>query len=76
MSEDGLMMVMILGGFALCGAYFRAQYRDWRAVKPLKLNRKTAPVLPIRVDGRAGDFPAPWWMGARFKSISSWLREV
>jgi hypothetical protein len=35
MNEDNLMMVMILGGFALCGAYFRAQYRDWR-------NRRTA----------------------------------
>jgi hypothetical protein len=30
MNEDNLMMVMILSGFALCGAYFRAQYRDWR----------------------------------------------
>jgi hypothetical protein len=35
MNEDNLMMVMILTGFVLCGAYFRAQYRDWR-------NRQTA----------------------------------
>jgi hypothetical protein len=37
MDVDDLMMVMILGGIALCGAYFRAQYMDWR-------NQQTAEV--------------------------------
>ncbi len=40
MSEDGLMMVMILGGFALCGAYFRAQYRDWRSRQTAEAQQK------------------------------------
>jgi hypothetical protein len=30
MNVDNFMMVMILGGIALCGAYFRSQYMDWR----------------------------------------------
>jgi len=30
MNEDNLVMAMILSGFALCGAYFRAQYKEWR----------------------------------------------
>jgi hypothetical protein len=30
MDAGHLMMVMILGGFALCGVHFRAQYTDWR----------------------------------------------
>ncbi len=29
MNVDNLMMLMIWGGIALCGAYFRGQYRDW-----------------------------------------------
>jgi hypothetical protein len=37
MNVDNLMMVMISGGTALCGAYIRAQYMDWR-------NQQTAEV--------------------------------
>jgi hypothetical protein len=40
MSEDDLMMAMILGGFALCGAYFRAQYRDWRHRRAAEAEQK------------------------------------
>jgi hypothetical protein len=30
MTMDNVMMIIILVGFALCGGYFRAQYKDWR----------------------------------------------
>jgi hypothetical protein len=33
MTTDTVMMAMILGGFVLCGCYFRAQYVDWRHEK-------------------------------------------
>jgi hypothetical protein len=35
-----LMMVMIFSGIALCGAYFRAQYRDWRSQQTAEVERK------------------------------------
>jgi hypothetical protein len=41
MNEDNLMMVMILSGFALCGAYFRAQYRDWRNRQAAEVEQKS-----------------------------------
>jgi len=30
MNADSLMMTIILGGIALCGVYFRAQFMNWR----------------------------------------------
>jgi hypothetical protein len=30
MTLADLMMITVLGGFALCAEYFRAQYKDWR----------------------------------------------
>jgi hypothetical protein len=30
MTFDDLMMITVLGGFASCAGYFRAQYKDWR----------------------------------------------
>jgi hypothetical protein len=30
MDASHLMMAMIVSGIALCGVYFRAQYKDWR----------------------------------------------
>jgi hypothetical protein len=30
MTLDNVMMIIILAGFALCGGYFQAQYKDWR----------------------------------------------
>ena len=41
MNEDNLMMVMILTGFALCGAYFRAQYKDWRSRQTSEAEQKS-----------------------------------
>jgi hypothetical protein len=38
MTVDNLMIVIIFGGIAVCGAYFRAQYLDWR-------NRQTAKII-------------------------------
>jgi hypothetical protein len=29
-NADTFLMIIIVAGFALCGVYFRAQYRDWR----------------------------------------------
>jgi len=29
-NADNLIMFIIISGFALCSAYFLAQYRDWR----------------------------------------------
>ena len=46
MNEDNLMIVMILTGFALCGAYFRAQYRDWRSRQTTEAEQKSR-VRPI-----------------------------
>lgn len=40
MNADNLMMVMILGGITLCGAYFRAQYLDWRNRQTAEAERK------------------------------------
>jgi hypothetical protein len=39
MNASDLIMVMILGGFALCGAYFRAQYMDWRNQQTVEVGR-------------------------------------
>jgi hypothetical protein len=33
-------MVMIFSGIALCGAYFRAQHRDWRSQQTAEVERK------------------------------------
>jgi hypothetical protein len=32
-NADDFMMFIVLAGFALCGAYFRAQYMEWRQQK-------------------------------------------
>jgi hypothetical protein len=40
MIVDNLMMLMILGGIALCGAYFRGQYMDWRNQQTAEFERK------------------------------------
>jgi hypothetical protein len=40
MNVDNLMMIMILSGVALCGAYFRAQYRDWRRQQTAAIEEK------------------------------------
>jgi hypothetical protein len=39
-SAYNLMMVVIFSGIALCGAYFRAQYRDWRNQQTAEVERK------------------------------------
>jgi len=39
-SAYNLMMVMIFGGVALCGAYFRARYMDWRNQQTAEVERK------------------------------------
>ena len=28
--SDDFMLFIVITGFVLCGAYFRAQYKDWR----------------------------------------------
>ena len=38
-NADSFMMFIVFGGLALCGAYFRAQYIDWR-------RQQTADVKP------------------------------
>ena len=40
MIVDNLMMLMILGGIALCGAYFRGQYTDWRNQQTAEVEKK------------------------------------
>ncbi len=40
MNVGNLMMVMILGGIALCGAYFRAQFMDWRTQQTDEVDKK------------------------------------
>ncbi len=50
MNEDNLMLAMILSGFALCGAYFRAQYRDWRDRRIAEAKRKSRARLQYQVD--------------------------
>ena len=40
MNVGNLMMVMILGGIALCGAYFRAQFMDWRTQQTAEVDKK------------------------------------
>lgn len=39
-NADNLLMVMILGGIALCGAYFRGQYMDWRSQQTAEAEKK------------------------------------
>ena len=46
MDVDDLMMVMISGGIALCGAYIRAQYMDWRNQQSAEVE-KTSRVRPL-----------------------------
>jgi hypothetical protein len=40
MNVDNLMMVLILVGIALCGAYFRSQYMDWRRQQTAEAEKK------------------------------------
>jgi hypothetical protein len=40
MNVDNLLMVMILVGIALCGAYFRGEYMDWRRQQTAESERK------------------------------------
>jgi hypothetical protein len=37
---DAFMMFTVYGGFALCAAYFRAQYMDWRQEHAADLKEK------------------------------------
>jgi hypothetical protein len=37
--EDTFMMFIVISGFALCGAYFRAQYMDWRNEQTAEVER-------------------------------------
>jgi mannose-1-phosphate guanylyltransferase len=39
MDAGHVMMVMIVGGIALCGIHFRAQYTDWRRRQTAELER-------------------------------------
>jgi hypothetical protein len=41
MNSDNIMMAIILCGFALCGAYFNAQYRDLRRQQKAEIQEKT-----------------------------------
>jgi hypothetical protein len=40
MNIDNFMIVMILGGIALCGAYFRSLYMDWRSQQTAEAEKK------------------------------------
>ena len=40
MNAGDLIMVMILGGIALCGAYFRGQFMDWRNQQTAEVEKK------------------------------------
>jgi hypothetical protein len=37
---DNFMLFIVMMGFALCGAYFRAQYKDWRRHQTLDAKEK------------------------------------
>jgi len=53
MIVDNLMMLMILGGIALCGAYFRGQYMDWRNQQTAAVEKK----IRVRLLYRDGLLP-------------------
>jgi hypothetical protein len=52
MTMDDVMMIIILGGFALCGGYFRAQYKDWRKQHIAETQRKLRVRLLYMADTR------------------------
>jgi hypothetical protein len=52
MTLDNVMMIIILGGFALCGGYFRAQYKDWRKQHIAETQGKTRVRLLYMADAR------------------------
>ena len=50
MNVDNLMMLMIWGGIALCGAYFRAQYVNWRNQQTTGIEKKIRVRLLYRAE--------------------------
>jgi len=46
---DAFMMFTVYGGFALCAAYFRAQYMDWRQERAADLKEKIRVRLSYQV---------------------------
>jgi len=50
MNLDSVMVVVILCGFALCGGYFSAQYRDWRRQQNTKIQEKIRVRLLYLID--------------------------
>ena len=48
MNVDNLMMFMIWGGIALCGAYFRGQYMDWRNQQTTGVKQRIRQTLSVR----------------------------
>jgi hypothetical protein len=50
---DDFMLFIELTGFILCGAYFRAQYRDWRRQKTSDAKEKIQVRLLYQLDSRS-----------------------
>jgi hypothetical protein len=49
---DNFMVFLVIAGFALCGAYFRAQYKEWRRQQSSDANEKIRIRLLYQVDSQ------------------------
>jgi hypothetical protein len=52
-NADDFMLFLVIAGFALCLAYFRAQYRDWRRRQISEASQKSRARLLYQLDAKS-----------------------
>lgn len=51
--SDDFMLFIVITGFVLCGAYFRAQYKDWRRQQTSDAKEKIQVRLLYQLDSQS-----------------------